>query len=222
MGFLRSTIAGERLELARLLQLSAAQRLVLVGSLAVVGAAVVAGWAPVLGNLLAGGAFLVAAGWLGRNDLARRTVRRHGVSRYTALALLGGYAWLAIAGLLLLLIVIETRPGVGEAVSFAHDAMLHAFFVSFVFAMILGHAPIVLPALGVPFTFTRWLLLPLGLLHLSLVARVVGDLGALVEVRLGGGLGNALALLLFALTALGAKERAERGTGNQPWARRRP
>jgi hypothetical protein len=223
MGFLLLTIAGERLELARLLQLSAAQRLVLVGALAVVGAAIVAGWAaPMVGNVLAGGAFLVVVGWLGRYDVARRTVRQRGLTQYSALALLGGYVWLGISGLLLLLNAIEAGPSAGAPMSFAQDAMLHAFFVGFVFAMVFGHAPIVLPALGVPFTFTRWLLLPLGLLHLSLVARVVGDLGGLAELRLGGGLGNALALVVFALTALGATARARRGGGGQPLVRRMP
>ena len=39
-----------------------------------------------------------AGPWLGRYDVARRTIRGHGLTRYMAAALLTGYAWLAVAG----------------------------------------------------------------------------------------------------------------------------
>ena len=54
--------------------------------------------------------------------------------------------------------------------------ILHVLFVGFVFSMIFGHAPIIFPAvLGVRVTYRPVFYLPLGLLHASLVVRMVGD-----------------------------------------------
>ena len=51
---------------------------------------------------LVGAGFVALAAWLGAFDVARRTVRGAGLTRFIAVALLSGYAWLAVAGLLLL------------------------------------------------------------------------------------------------------------------------
>jgi hypothetical protein len=50
--------------------------------------------------------------------------------------------------------------------------------------------------------FTRALYAPLALLHLGLIARVAGDLGASPGLRRSGAIGSALALALFAATAV--------------------
>jgi hypothetical protein len=36
--------------------------------------------------------------WLVRYDVGRRTVRQRGVTRFMAVCLLGGYAWLGVGG----------------------------------------------------------------------------------------------------------------------------
>jgi hypothetical protein len=70
--------------------------------------------------------------------------------------------------------------------------------VGFVFSMIFGHAPIILPSvLGIALPFHRTFYAHWALLHLSLVLRVGGDLAGWMPGQQWGGLGNALAILLF-------------------------
>jgi hypothetical protein len=130
--------------------------------------------------------------WLLRYDIARRTVRQKGLTRYIAACLLPGYAWLLLGGLLWL------AYGGGAPAGPTYDAMLHTVFVGFVFSMIFGHALIIIPAvMGVQLRYTPLFYLPLGLLHLSLLLRVAGDLFLWVPIRQWGGLLNEVAVLLF-------------------------
>jgi hypothetical protein len=191
-GFLVLTIAGERLDLQRLQAPTVASRLafglaavVLVVGLGLTAAARADGVRVVAAGLVA------LATWLGAFDVARRTVRGTGLTRFIAVALLCGYAWLAAAGVLLL-----RSPDV--AAGAPYDAIVHALFVGFVFSMIFGHAPIIFPAvLGRRLAYRPVFYLPLGLLHASLVLRVVGDLAGWLAGRQWGGLLNALAIVLF-------------------------
>lgn len=192
IAFLLLTIAGERLELARLLRLSEASRtafVLIVGVL--LSAIVVAGTALDLGVRLVGVALLAMTVWLIRHDVARKTIRQRGLTRFMAVCLLSGYAWLGVSGVLALVFG-------GENAGPSYDALLHAFFLGFVFAMIFGHAPVIFPAvLGVSMVFRPAFYAHLVLLHLTLLLRVVGDLGGWPPGRQWGGLLNALVLLLF-------------------------
>jgi hypothetical protein len=140
-GFLVLTIAGERLELTRLLRLGPPSRaaFVLVVAVLLVGLAATP-FALGAGVRLIGAALIALALWLGLFDVARRTLRMSGLPRFIAVALLSGYAWLGVAGLL------AVRWG-SVAAGPQYDAMLHAVFVGFVFSMIFGHAPIIVPAI---------------------------------------------------------------------------
>ncbi|OGG53981.1 MAG: hypothetical protein A3F84_04790 [Candidatus Handelsmanbacteria bacterium RIFCSPLOWO2_12_FULL_64_10] len=107
------------------------------------------------------------------------------------LALLSGYVWLGVCGLLGLVCG-------GLVGGLTYDAILHAFFLGFVFSMIFGHAPVILPAvLGIPVPFRPAFYLPLALLHATLALRVASDLLGWAPGRAWGGLLNALALLSF-------------------------
>ena len=189
VGFLVLTIAGERLELGRLVRLTRRSRLLfsLAAALYLIGA-LLALWDFDLGVRMAGAGMLGLAAWLLRYDIARRTVRKPGLPRYIAVCLLSGYVWLGVSGLIGLL------AGVGELREFApagplYDALLHGVLVGFVFGMIFGHAPIIFPAvLGLPVTYHPILYTPLVLLNLSLVLRLAGDLGAGHGLRQWGGL----------------------------------
>ncbi len=194
VGFLVLTIAGERLELSRLLRLppwarwtfAAAMGWMVLGTLAVT--LELAG-----GGRAAGLGLVAVALWLLRYDIAWRRLGAGEPARFAALCLLGGYIWLLVGGVLALGYGI---PGGGPL----YDAVLHAVFVGFVFAMIFAHAPIILPGvvgIAVPFRPTSYLLL--ALLHLSLALRVAGDLGGAPGVRAWGGILNTLTLLLFML-----------------------
>jgi len=63
-----------------------------------------------------------------RQDVARRTVRATGLTRYVAVCLLSGYAWLACASVLLL--VGDASPGGAQ-----RDAALHALALGVVLTM---------------------------------------------------------------------------------------
>lgn len=203
--FLVLTIAGERLELSRFLAPSRDRAVTapLPLALLVAAAALQALEVPWSGRLFGAGLLLLAL-WLGRHDIARRTIRQTGLTRYMAVCLLSGYVWLAVAGVLALW---SGLPPWG----YVYDAILHSLFVGFVFAMVFGHAPVILPAvLRVVVPFNRFFYVPLAVLHLSLVARVAGDLTETDWLRQEGGLCNALAILLFLVTTATLTIRATR------------
>jgi hypothetical protein len=195
-GFLVLTIAGERLELSRLLRLS-----VLHHALFLLAVSVLLAGLLLLALGLASGGHLIGVGmvalawWLLQYDIARRTVWQTGVTRFIAVCLLSGYVWLGVGGVL-------TWRFASVLAGPYYDAMLHTVFVGFVFAMIFGHAPIILPAILGRTTspYQPALYVPLLLLHASLLLRVVGDLVGWWPGRQWGGLLNALAVLLFLLT----------------------
>ncbi|WP_336646694.1 hypothetical protein [Microbacterium sp. USHLN186] len=213
IGFLVLTIAAERVELARItMGLRAGIRL-LVHAWAITAALVVGLVFPDLGAILLGLVLLSLTGWLVVHDVARRTIRATGVTRYMAACILAGYVWLTVAGLVLLLGMPDAQP--------AYDAVIHAVFLGYTFSMIMAHATTILPAvLRIPLPYRPAFWAPIALLQLALVVRVwIGDgLGMPVAWRIGGVLG-VLALLLFLLTAVYS---AVRGKGSGAARAQRP
>ena len=218
LAFLVLTIAGERLELSRLAPRppgAAAGFAVLMASVALAllvhTLGVLAG-NPVAPDALApgstatvwakagargfGAALLGLAIWLWRHDLTRRTVRQRGLPRYVALCLLAGYAWLGLAGGLMA--TQGLQPGTAT-----WDAALHALLLGFVFSMVLGHAPIILPAvLRVAVPFAPRLFAPLVLLHASVALRVAGGLAGSAGLRQAGAWLSVLAIAAFIATVM--------------------
>jgi len=194
--FLVLTIAAERLEMPRMMRRRPGASWALHACLAamLVGSAAFA-LAPVWGGLLFGMALSGLAAWLIRFDIARRTIASHGLSRYMAVCLLLGYAWLAVSGLAWM------ATSLGYAV---RDVALHALGLGFIFSMMLGHAPVILPALArIKLHFGWFFYLPLALLHASLVVRLF--LGPADFHMLGNGaIGNAAAIAVFAATMAGS------------------
>ena len=171
VAFLVLTVAGERLELARMAMLTPARRASFLIAAGLFGAGVVgATWSPNAWRRLGGIGLLALAAWLGLYDIARRTVRIPGMTRFIALCLLTGYVWLAVGGASWLAF------GAG-APALARDAMLHALFLGFVISMVYGHAPVILPAvLRIPLPYRRGFYVHLALLQAGLVVRIVaGD-----------------------------------------------
>lgn len=194
--FLVMTIAAERLEMTRLMRRrpGAQSSLIVVLVLLVLGAGVSA-VSPLAGGVLFGAALLALAGWLLAFDIARRTVRAEGLSRYMAVCLLGGYAWLAAGG------IAWAATALGWP---ARDAALHAVGLGFIFSMMLGHAPVILPAIArVKLLFGGFFYVPLAALHASLLLRLAAGFTDF-HWRAQGALLNALAIALFGLTAVGA------------------
>jgi hypothetical protein len=191
-GFLVLTIAGERLELARLAMGPAAGPTLVLLTTGVLAATVASLLWPVPGYPLLGLALVALTGWLLQHDVARRTVRSVGLARFVAAGMLAGYFWLLVAG--------GTWLVHGEALDGgAYDVVIHATFLGFTISMIMAHGPVILPAvLRRPLPYRTVLWVPLVLLHASLLLRLW--LGDALHVRLAwqiGGTLNVVALLLF-------------------------
>ncbi len=197
--FLILTIAGERLELARISPVvdARAERLGLGAALLLLAAAAIAPLWPMPGYPLLGLALALLVAWLFRYDVATRLVGTSGLPRYMAACLLAGYVWLLVpAGIWLVAGGVSDGP--------AYDAALHAIFLGFVLSMIMAHAPVILPAvLRKPLPYRPFLYLPAALLHASLLVRVIGGdaWGSVDALRWGGAL-NVVSLLLFAALAV--------------------
>jgi hypothetical protein len=191
--FLILTVAGERLELARMAMLTPARRAAFLVAAGLFGAGVVAAaWLPDAGLRLGGVGLLALAAWLARYDIARRTVRIPGVTRFIALCLLAGYAWLAVGGAAWLAFG-------AAAPALARDAMLHALFLGFVISMVYGHAPVILPAvLRIPLPYRPWFYVHLVLLEAGLMVRVlVGDVLGHPDAWQVGGVLTVTSMLVF-------------------------
>ncbi len=197
--YLILTIAGERLELARVSPAldARAENLGLGASLLLVVTAGIAPLWPAVGYPLLGAALALLIVWLFRFDVATRLVNTKGLPRYMAVCLLAGYVWLLVpAGIWIVLGLADSGP--------AYDAALHAIFLGFVMSMIMAHAPVILPAvLRKPLPYRWFLYLPVALLHVSLAIRLLGGdaWGSLGALHLGGSL-NVIAILLFVVLAV--------------------
>ena len=203
-GFVVLTIAGERLELARL-DLSGGGGLLVGGSLGIMLATTASLLWPTAGFPLLGLLLAALVGWLATHDAARRTARGTGLPRFVALSLYAGYAWLLVAA-----VVWVVGGPVLEGTGY--DAAVHAVFLGFTMAMIMAHAPVILPAvLRVRLPYHPVMYLPAVLLHASLVLRTaVGDAHGVEWARQAGGALNAAALLLFVGTMAWSAGRAAR------------
>jgi hypothetical protein len=203
MAFLVLTIAGERRELMQMRRLPQAVR---VGFVVVVSGALTAvllGLAETMagtgGRTIASALWWTAcaalAVWLLCWDFAPRQWTAAQWPGHTAQSLSIGYVWLGIAALLGL----AGLAGVPTAT----QAAGHALWLGFVFAMVFGHAPIILPALArwrpayVP--WARWAIV---LLSASLVLRIVGLMAGHASALAWAGAGHALAIVWFALAML--------------------
>ncbi len=196
--FVVLTIAGERLELARIgIASPRAEPLLTSLAFAMTAAAVATLLWPAAGYPLFGLSLLAMVAWLAGYDAARKTIRGQGLPRYIAACLLAGYGWLAIAGAVLALHS-QTLTGA------SYDVVLHSVFLGFTISMIMAHAPVILPAvLRKPLPYTELFWVPAGLLHLSLLVRLgLGDAAGIHGAWVTGGVLNVIAILLFAVMAL--------------------
>ena len=194
-GFLVLMIGGERLELTRLRRPSGSVLAQFRGSVGVflLGLAV-STFAFDFGVRVAGAGLSALALWLLRYDLVWQSLRQPGLPRFMARCLIAGYIWLAVGGVFWIVAADSFAAGP------LYDAMLHAIFLGFVFSMIFAHAPVIFPAItGIGLPYQNIFYLHAGLLHLSLLLRVGGDLAAFAWGQKWGGALNALSIILFLL-----------------------
>lgn len=207
LAFLILTIAGERLELSRLLPPSPTAKRMFAALIVVIAGGLLGG-PRYRGVQLFGAGVLALSLWLLKQDIARRTVRNRGLTRFIAVCLLSGYAWLAVGGGIMVA-AHALSPG-----SPAYDAALHAILLGFVFSMIFGHAPIIFPAVvRVEIAYHPTFYLPLLLLHASLLVRLAGDATERYHWTRIGAILNAVALAAFILSTVSAGIRGRRRSG---------
>lgn len=192
MGFLLFTIVAERLELSRFLALTDFKRTLLWVCVAAVLVSLV--WPFHLnGQYLLALSIALTATWLLKYDMARHAIKIKGQHRYSALLLITGYVWLLIMAVLLLF---------QNKISSGYDAVLHSFFIGFIFSMIFSHAVIILPAitkLAVKL-YRPVLYVWFVLLQVSLVVRIIADAATMIWLRKMAGFANGIAILLFFVT----------------------
>jgi hypothetical protein len=196
LGFLVLTIAGERLELSRLMapRRGSAALFALVVALLLGGA--MRGVLEDLGAVMLGLALIALTAWLVRHDVVRVTLRRPGQTGFMASCMAAGYAWLGVAGALLLIAPPATA-------TYGYDAALHAVLVGFVLSMVFGHALIILPAVArVRLAYRPALYAPLAILHASVALRVGGDLLDVSGARAWSGPLTLVALIAFVAVLL--------------------
>lgn len=195
-GFLVLTIAAERLEMTRLMRRSNRVNLAFHACVVLLLLAATLGiFAPVAGGVLYGVALVLLALWLLRYDIARRTIHAEGLSRFMAVCLLSGHTWLLVAGAAWTATSLDWPT---------RDIALHALGLGFVISMVMGHAPVILPAVARVRLRYGWpFYLPLLVLHATLVLRLAGGLVDPAWRSIGAA-GNAVAIAWFALTVVGS------------------
>lgn len=192
MAFLLLTIVGERLELSRFLPLSQFKRYLLVFFLALFVISCIIPF-HLGGQMLTGGTIILIAIWLLVFDMVRYSIKKPGIHRFSAFTLICGYVWLVLSGLFYLL----DPTGI-----ITYDALIHSFFLGFVFSMIFAHAPIILPGvLKLGFKpYHRILYVWVMLFELSLGIRIVGGILTIPAWKQYGGMVNGLVILFFLAT----------------------
>lgn len=199
VGFVVLTICAERVELARLhMPPTGGRTLVLhAGALTLTLVATLL-W-PDAGARLTGIVTASLVIWLVRNDVARRTIRSKGLPRFSAAALLSGYAWLLLAAVVWMI-------GGARTTGVHYDLVVHAVMLGFAISMVMAHAPVILPAVlrrPLPYRPVMWA--PFVLMHVGLALRLIpGDLAGMHRVWQTGAVLNVVALLAFFGVAAGS------------------
>jgi hypothetical protein len=187
--FILLTVFGERLELSKFLPQSKLKRATMIISISVFMVGIILPYHSI-GKIISGVGLLLMAIWLLKYDIARKSVKAHGMHRFTGSLLLAGYFWLMVCGLLMIYDFNSI---------YNYDAMLHTFFLGFTFSMIFAHAPIIFPGVAGlvirPFhdTLYIWAIL----LQISLALRIISDLLMESSYRTLAGMSNAVIIILF-------------------------
>jgi hypothetical protein len=194
LSFLILTIAAERLELSRLARPPPWSQATFAVALLLLLIGVARGEPAEPRSTFMAMGLMGCAAWLLHYDIARRTVRQSGQTRFSAVCLLAGHAWLGVAGVLLLI----NPPGIAVL---SYDAAVHAIAIGFVLSMIFGHAPIILPAVtGFRVRYHSLAYVSLALLHASVMLRVTSDVFEWMDLRAASGIVTVLALAGYAAT----------------------
>jgi hypothetical protein len=185
-------IAAERIELMKFLPVSNASKTFFVTVLFSFVIGVLFSFHGI-GNLIIGVSLIIISLWLMRNDMIGINLKKKNLSKYVAISLLAGYVALLLTGIFFFILSDQWLT---------YDAIVHSFFIGFVFSMIFAHGPIILPGvMGVSVTpFNKILYLWLSLLHVSWLMRIFSDVLIEFEIRKTSGLISATAILGYFVT----------------------
>ena len=192
MAFVLLIIAAERLELMNFLPVSKFSKNILVTLLILFLSGVLLSFHGI-GNLVCASALIGISVWLMRNDVVGINLKKSGVQKFVAISLLAGYTSLLLTGIFMI-----TLPDQW----LTYDALLHTFFIGFVFSMIFAHGPMILPGvIGISFStyhkvFYGWL----ALLHVSLFIRIFADVTVATELRKISGMMTAIGIIGYFAT----------------------
>ena len=145
------------------------------------------------GNLVCGLSLIGVSLWLLKNDMIGINIKKNNLPKFTAISLLMGYVCLLLTGIFFFSLSDQWLT---------YDAIVHTFFIGFVFSMIFAHGPMILPGiLGISVTpFNPILYLWLVVLHISWLIRIFADVLIELEVRKISGLLSAFAMLSYFIT----------------------
>ncbi|HEY0656496.1 MAG TPA: hypothetical protein VGD65_25360 [Chryseosolibacter sp.] len=145
------------------------------------------------GNLFCGFALIGISLWLMRFDITAVNLKKSGLPQFVAVALLAAYAALLFTGVFFISLPNQWL---------SYDAIVHSFFLGFVFSMIFAHGPIILPnVLGIRVThFSPLAYGWLAILHLSWMVRIFGDITVHLVARKVSGAMSAVAIIGYFIT----------------------
>jgi hypothetical protein len=189
MAFLLFTITAERLELSKFLPVSANGKLILIALLIFFVVGLLLPFHP-FGKYLSGCTLIGISIWMLRHDVIRIGLKKEGLTRFSAVALLAANGWLLLDGFLMMML--PDSP-------FSYDMLVHVFFIGYVFSMIFAHGPIILPgvlgATGKPFHPVLYIWF--SLLQASLLLRISADALYRADGRAWSGIFSGIAILLY-------------------------
>jgi len=189
--FLTLIIAGERMELSRIMFRRKSVKIMLVLFISIMLVSLTGMFYDIMfSEITFGFSILGVAVWLLRYDPSLLLGFKHNnLRRFMSVNLLLGYIWLAVFGLIRLL----SRLLAG----YVYDASIHSFFMGFVLSMIIAHSPLIVPSiLQLPkITYKKTFYIATIILTISLATRIIGDIMLSELLRQAGGVGNVLAII---------------------------
>lgn len=202
IAFLFLTIAGERLEFSRFLNISGTKQTVLVILLLLFVAGIVSPFHSIGGYILAF-SMIGCSVWLLKYDMAKHSLKKPGQTFYNGVLLITAYIWLGITGLFM---------AYGSYFGLLYDAALHTFFLGFVFSMIFAHAPMILPAVLrlKANLFSPSLYIWFVFLQATLLLRISGVFFATAPYKQLAGLLNGIAIIGFFVNMAVLRKLAEK------------
>jgi hypothetical protein len=145
------------------------------------------------GNLICGLSLIGISLWLMRHDMIAINLKKKNMPKFVAISLLCGYVALLLTGIFFFSLSDQWLT---------YDAIVHSFFLGFVFSMIFAHGPIILPAIvGISATsFNKILYVWLSVLQIAWLVRMFADVTVEMEIRKISGLLSVIAILGYFIT----------------------